>query len=98
MRVAILAALAAASFADIGSAEAAECTQPDSPIETDRPDVTNSSVVVPVSNKMRNGIDTSRDHGATILDGTNSRWRLGIPMAPHCAVSAPPASAMSLPR
>jgi hypothetical protein len=26
---------------------AAECPQPDSPIETDRPDVSNSSIVVP---------------------------------------------------
>jgi hypothetical protein len=77
--VAMLAALAAASLADIGSAVAAECTQPDSPIETDRPDVTNSSVVVPVGSlQNENGIDTSRDHGATIVSGTNSRWRLGV--------------------
>jgi opacity protein-like surface antigen len=72
-------ALAAASLAGIGSAVAAECTQPDSPIETDRPDVTNSSIVVPVGSvQNENGIDTSRDHGANILNGTNSRWRLGI--------------------
>jgi len=74
-----LAALVAASLAGIGSAAAAECPQPDSPIETDRPDVTNSSIVVPVGSlQNENGIDTSRDHGATILSGTNSRWRLGI--------------------
>jgi hypothetical protein len=74
-----LAALVAASLAGIGSAAAAECTQPDSPIETDRPDATNSSVVVPVGSlQNENGIDTSRDHGATILNGANSRWRLGI--------------------
>jgi hypothetical protein len=77
--VAMLAALAAASLASIGSAPAAECTQPNTPIETDRPDVTNSSVVVPVGSlQNENGIDTSRDHGATILNGTNSRWRLGL--------------------
>ena len=74
-----LAALVAASLAGIGSAAAAECTQPDSPIETDRPDATNSSVVVPVGSlQNENGIDTSGDHGATILNGANSRWRLGI--------------------
>src|SRR5947208_12345425 len=74
-----LAALVAASLAGIGSAAAAECTQPNTPIETDRPDVTNSSIVVPVGSlQNENGIDTSRDHGADILNGTNSRWRLGI--------------------
>jgi Putative MetA-pathway of phenol degradation len=58
---------------------AAECTQPDTPIETDRPDVTNSSVVVPAGSlQSENGIDTSRDRGADILNGTNSRWRLGV--------------------
>lgn len=74
-----LAALLAASLAGIGVAAATECTQPDSPIETDRPDVTNSAVVVPVGSlQNENGVDTSRDHGADILSGTNSRWRLGI--------------------
>jgi len=76
-----LAALVAASLASIGSAAAAaaQCTQPDSPIETDRPDVTNSAIVVSVGSlQNENGIDTSRDHGADILSGTNSRWRLGI--------------------
>ena len=58
---------------------AAECPQPDSPIETDRPDVTNSSIVVPFGSlQNENGIDTSRDHGADVLSGTNSRWRFGI--------------------
>lgn len=61
------------------AAVAAECTRTDTPIETDRPDVTNSSIVVPVGSlQNENGIDTSRDHGANILNGTNSRWRLGI--------------------
>jgi opacity protein-like surface antigen len=73
------AALAAASVLCIQSAVAAECTQPNTPIETDRPDVTNSSIVVPAGSlQNENGIDTSRDHGANIFNGTNSRWRLGI--------------------
>jgi hypothetical protein len=59
------------------TATAAECTQPDTPIETDRPDVTNSSVVVPLGSlQNENGIDSKR--GANILNGTNSRWRLGV--------------------
>jgi hypothetical protein len=58
---------------------AAECTRADTPIETDRPDVTHSSIVVPVGSlQNENGIDTSRDHGANIFNGTNSRWRLGF--------------------
>jgi len=74
-----LAVLLSGTLAGIVSAAAAECTQPNSPIETDRTDVTNSSIVVPVGSlQNENGIDTSRDHGATILSGTNSRWRLGI--------------------
>jgi len=76
---ALLAVLLAVSVAVIGPAVAAECTQPDAPIETDRPDVTNSSIVVPVGSlQNENGIDASREHGADIFSGTNSRWRLGI--------------------
>ena len=62
------------------SAAAAEgCTQPSAPIATDRPDTTNSSVVVPVGSlQNENGINVSRRDGADIFDGTNSRWRLGI--------------------
>ena len=73
------AVLVASSVAGIDSAAAAQCTQPDTPIETDRPDVTNSSIVVPAGSlQNENGIDTSRDHGANLFNGTNSRWRLGV--------------------
>jgi hypothetical protein len=56
------------------------CTQIGSPIETDRPDVTNSSVVIPVGSlQSENGVNVSRRDGAQVLDGTNSRvasgWR-----------------------
>jgi len=48
-------------------------------IATDRPDVTNSSLVVPTGSlQNENGVNFSmRDDGRTI-DGTNSRWRLGV--------------------
>src|SRR5215467_13722586 len=60
-----------------GAAEG--CTQASAPIATDRPDVTNSSVVVPVGSlQNENGANVSRRAGADIFDGTNSRWRLGI--------------------
>ena len=75
-----LPAVAAALAWHIDTSAAAEgCTQPSAPIATDRPDVTNSSVVVPVGSlQNENGINVSRRTGADIFDGTNSRWRLGI--------------------
>jgi len=61
------------------AAAADGCTQPRAPIATDRPDVTNSSVVVPVGSlQNENGINVSRRDHADVFDGTNSRWRLGI--------------------
>ena len=58
---------------------AEECTQPSNPIETDRPDITNSSIVLPVGSfQSENGINLSRRDGALVFDGTNSRLRLGI--------------------
>src|SRR5215470_7406460 len=72
-----IAAALALSVAPVGAAE--ECTDPSAPIATDRPDVTNSSVVVPVGSlQNENGANVSRRAGADIFDGTNSRWRLGI--------------------
>ena len=55
------------------------CTQTSAPIETDRPDVTNSSVVVPFGSfQSENGVNISRREGAQIFDGTNTRMRFGI--------------------
>jgi hypothetical protein len=49
MRVIALIALVGGAMAAFeATAVAGECTTPSSPIETDRPDVTNSSIVVPV--------------------------------------------------
>lgn len=46
---------------------------------TDRPDVTNSSLVVPTGSfQSENGLNfTSRDGGRG-LDGSNARWRFGV--------------------
>jgi hypothetical protein len=58
---------------------AGACTSPGMPIETDRPDVTNSSVVVPVGSlQNENGVDWQSNNAAQTLNGTNSRWRLGL--------------------
>jgi hypothetical protein len=63
----------------VAEARAESCPQPTDEIVTDRPDVTNSSIVVPVGSfQSENGVNlSSKDSGRTI-DGTNSRWRLGL--------------------
>src|SRR6266851_54283 len=51
-------------------------------IATDRPDVTNSSLVVPRGGlQVENGVDWAVRHGSNALDGTNTRLRLGVA---HC--------------
>lgn len=71
--------LAALNLAAATAARADGCPKPSDEIATDRPDVTNSSIVVPVGSlQSENGINlTGRDSGRGI-DGSNSRWRLGI--------------------
>ena len=61
------------------AARAENCPQPTDEIATDRPDVTNSSLVVPVGSfQSENGVNLSARDGGRTVDGTNSRWRLGI--------------------
>jgi Putative MetA-pathway of phenol degradation len=61
------------------AAHAGECPTSASEIATDRPDVTNSSLVVPVGSlQNENGINTTGRDFEKTFDGTNSRWRLGI--------------------
>jgi hypothetical protein len=63
-------------------AEGENCPTPKDEIATDRPDVTNSSVVVPFGSfQSENGINTYSRDGGREIDGTNTRWRLGIA---HC--------------
>jgi len=46
---------------------------------TDRSDVTNSRIVVPVGSLQSEiGVNVSAPDGARILDGTNSRLRVGV--------------------
>jgi hypothetical protein len=79
----LLSALAlAASLATTEVSAAEDCPTPADDIEVDRPDVTNSSLVVPLASlQLEDGINLTRRSGATIVDGTNSRLRLGIA---HC--------------
>jgi hypothetical protein len=65
------------------SAAAADgCPTSADPIATDRPDVTNSSLVVPLGSlQSENGINLSGGDDATLLDAANTRLRLGVA---HC--------------
>jgi putative Mn2+ efflux pump MntP len=78
------AALLALALASTYSSSLAEdCPTDANPIATDRPDVTNSSLVVPMGSlQAENGIDWTVRHGSNALDGTNTRLRLGVA---HCA-------------
>jgi hypothetical protein len=60
-------------------AQADSCPTAKDEIATDRPDVTNSSLVVPVGSfQSENGVNFSARDGGRFVDGTNTRWRLGI--------------------
>lgn len=61
------------------SAHADSCPTAKDEIATDRPDVTNSSIVVPVGSlQNENGVNFSMRDDGRAIDGTNSRWRLGV--------------------
>jgi hypothetical protein len=71
--VPLLASLAAVE------AWADSCPTAKDEIATDRPDVTNSSLVVPFGSfQSENGMNFRSQDGGQIIDGTNTRWRLGI--------------------
>src|SRR5882757_411709 len=60
-------------------AQAEGCPTAKDQIATDRPDVTNSSLVVPVGSfQSENGVNVSASNGGRTIDGTNTRWRLGV--------------------
>src|SRR5215469_7641862 len=76
LRFCILSALALLGTA---AARSESCPTAKDEIATDRPDVTNSSLVVPVGSlQNENGVNVSARDGGRTIDGTNSRWRLGI--------------------
>jgi hypothetical protein len=61
------------------AARADSCPTTKDDIATDRPDVTNSSIVVPVGSfQSENGVNVSASNGGRTIDGTNTRWRLGV--------------------
>ena len=73
-----------------GVAEAGECPSRQSEIATDRPDVTNSSLVVPDGSiQIENGLNTSGQSAGKGIDGSNSRLRLGLAPCLEVLVDAP---------
>jgi Putative MetA-pathway of phenol degradation len=61
------------------AARADACPSAKDEIATDRPDVTNSSLVVPVGSfQSENGVNLSTRDGGRTVDGANTRWRLGV--------------------
>jgi hypothetical protein len=72
----LLSAFAVVSAVD---AQADGCPTAKDEIATDRPDVTNSSLVVPVGSlQSENGANFGGRDGGRTIDGTNTRWRLGV--------------------
>jgi hypothetical protein len=72
------------------AAKADSCPGIGDEIATDRPDVTNSSVVVPAGSlQIENGINFSARDGDRFLDGTNTRLRAGIANCPEFLVDVP---------
>jgi Putative MetA-pathway of phenol degradation len=55
------------------------CTDTRGEIEVDRPDVTNSSVVVPEGSlQIENGVNLTQQGDARLVDGPNTRVRFGL--------------------
>jgi hypothetical protein len=72
------------------AARADGCPVAKDDIATDRPDVTNSSLVVPVGSfQSENGVNVSARDGGRTIDGTNTRWRLGVASCLEVLVDLP---------
>jgi hypothetical protein len=92
MRKRTLQACLASAFAILaaGEARADACPTAKDEIATDRPDVTNSSIVVPTGSlQSENGVNFSARDGGRTIDGTNSRWRLGVAPCLELLVDVP---------
>src|SRR5258708_9655893 len=71
-------------------ARAYSCPTAKDEIASDRPDVTNSSIVVPVGSlQSENGVNVSARDGGRTIDGSNTRWRLGIAPCLELLVDVP---------
>jgi hypothetical protein len=72
------------------TAKADSCPSAKDEIATDRPDVTNSSLVVPAGSlQIENGVNFSKRDGDRFVDGTNTRLRAGIANCLEVLVDVP---------
>jgi hypothetical protein len=72
------------------TAKAESCPTTGDEISTDRPDVTNSSLVVPAGSlQIENGVNFSARDGSRFVDGTNTRLRTGIANCLELLVDVP---------
>src|SRR5713101_6498595 len=72
------------------TAKADSCPSVKDEIDTDRPDVTNSSVVVPGGSlQIENGLNISTRDSSRFVDGTNTRLRTGIANCLELLVDVP---------
>jgi hypothetical protein len=72
------------------AAKADGCPTARDQISTDRPDVTNSSLVVPAGSfQIENGVNGSARDGSQFVDGTNTRLRAGIANCLEILVDVP---------
>ena len=72
------------------TAKAESCPTTKDEISTDRPDVTNSSLVVPTGSlQIENGVNFSARDGSRFVDGTNTRLRAGIANCLELLVDVP---------
>jgi hypothetical protein len=93
-RTAFLALLMTLVCLNTIGAKADDCPASKDTISTDRPDVTNSSIVVPAGDLQgENGVNVSARDGGRFVDGTNTRWRLGIAPCVELLVDTPTYSA-----
>src|SRR5258708_32751277 len=90
MRTGQICLLLASSILGTVEAQAEGCPTAKDEIATDRPDVTNSSLVVPTGSlQNENGGNFSMRDDARAIDGTNSRWRLGMAQCLEALVELP---------
>jgi hypothetical protein len=87
-------ALALAAFsaghAEGTAADYGGCDNSETNIATDRPDVTNSSLVVPRGSvQVENGVNWTARQSATVIDGSNSRVRIGVAQCTEVLVDLP---------
>jgi hypothetical protein len=72
------------------TAKADSCPSAKDEIATDRPDVTNSSLVVAAGSlQIENGVNFSARDGSRFIDGTNTRLRAGIANCLEVLVDVP---------